>query len=90
MNIGTHKTSIKTTNSLTSVRYWATDVVQFDNDKITLNNGGWYTSTTKRRMNETSEQFNLGFKVYQRNYDWLVDYKGKTYCFESNKLVLNR
>ena len=78
MNIGTHKTSIRTASNLTSVRYWETDVVKFDNDKIILNNGGWYTSTTKKRMNQVSEQFNLGFYVYQRNYNWFVDYNGKT------------
>ena len=95
MNIGTHKTSIKTTtddnsNMAVAVRYWATDVVKFDNDKIILNNGGWYTSTTKKRMNQVSKEFNLGFYVYQKNYDWFVDYDNKIHCFKSNKLVLNR
>ena len=40
---------------------------------ITLNSGGYRTATTKRRMNEVSEEYDLGFKVYQKNVDWYID-----------------
>ena len=40
---------------------------------ITLNSGGYRTATTKRRMNEVSEEYDLGFKVYQKNFDWYID-----------------
>ena len=41
---------------------------------VTLNSGGYRTPTTKRRMNEVSEEYyNAGFKVYQKNFDWYVD-----------------
>ena len=41
---------------------------------VTLNSGGYRTPTTKRRMNEVSEEYyNSGFKVYQKNLEWYVD-----------------
>ena len=39
---------------------------------VALNTGGFDTATTKRRMNETSEQFDLGFKVFAKDFDWFV------------------
>ena len=45
----------------------------FDMWNITLNSGGYRTATTKRRINEVSEEYDLGFKVYQKNFDWYID-----------------
>lgn len=39
---------------------------------IRLNSNGWQTVTTKRKLNQASSQFCLGFSVYQKNYDWFV------------------
>ena len=39
-------------------------------------------------MNQTSNQFDLGFKVYQKNFDWFGDYKGKTYDFNDDMTLL--
>lgn len=57
----------------TAVRYHDTNVVEFTQDTITLNSGGWQTVTTKRRMNEVSAQYGLGFHVSQENFKWWVD-----------------
>ncbi len=46
---------------------------QHDMWNITLHSGGYRTATTKRRMNEVAEEYDLGFKVYQKNFDWYVD-----------------
>ena len=70
--IGSHKTSIFTDEGFTNVIYHNTAVVRFNKDKIILNSGGWLTNTTKTRMNQASNQFNLGFSVFQKNYDWFV------------------
>ena len=40
---------------------------------VTLNRGGYRTPTTKRRMNEVSDEWALGFKVVQKNFDWYVE-----------------
>ena len=79
--VWTHRNSTVTLEGLTSVVYHSTAVVQFDNDKIILNSGGWDTRTTKTRMNQSSNHYGLGFEVYQVNYSWYVDYKGETIPF---------
>ena len=57
---------------MTSVVYHNTAVVQFNNDKIILNSGGWDTRTTKTRMNQASNQYGLRFSVYQVDFAWYV------------------
>jgi len=80
--IGNHKTSIVNDNNILMVCYHNTPVVKITDDEIILNSGGWLTATTKRRMNQASLQYNLGFAVYQVNFSWYVDYKGDTIPFE--------
>ena len=75
--IGKHATRIfkledETGYTNTVVRYHDTNVVTFNRDGVRLNHGGYKTATTKRRMNQVSEAFNLGFKVYQKNFEWFV------------------
>jgi hypothetical protein len=56
------------------VIYAQTKIVEWKKDgKIKLNSDGWQTVTTKRKMNQTSQMFNLGFGVYQRDFEWFVD-----------------
>ena len=70
------------------VRIYETEIVKFDNDTIKLNNGGYYTATTKSEMNKASEQFNLGFKVFQKDYTWYCKYENKFFSFTGNRLTL--
>ena len=70
--IGEHKTSIYTDNGFIIIKYHETDVVKFNYDKIILDSGEWRTHTTKTRMNQASNQFGLGFGVYQKDYQWYV------------------
>ena len=70
-------TSIRTdSDGYTCVRYHQTDVVRFKvwfkGERIILNTGGWFTATTKLRMNQAANQFGLGFRVYQKNHEWFV------------------
>ena len=79
--IGKTATSIFTENGFTYVVYHSTPVVKYNHEKIILNSGGWYTNTTKTRMNQTSNQFGLGFRVWQVNFGWKVDFNGQTVDF---------
>ena len=74
--VGTHKTTVSTSDGVTRVTYHSTDVVTFDAEKITLDSGGWLTATTKKRINQASDQFDLGYHVYQLGGAWLVDIDG--------------
>ena len=71
--IGTHKTTVATDNDVLMVTYHNTVVVKVvDNRYVTLNTGGWYTNTTKTRMNQASNQYGLRFSVYQVDFAWYV------------------
>ena len=87
--IGKHKTKIKKHNDEIIVKYHDTNVVTFNNNSIVLNTGGWTSNTTIKRMNETSNQFDLGFGVFQKNWEWFVEYNGKTYLMYE-KTRINR
>ena len=91
--LGTHKTTITKELGIGSedymvVMYWNTDIVKFNNERIILNTGGWSTVTTKLRMNQASNQFGLGYNVYQKDFNWFVEYQGKTIPFNTQRLTL--
>lgn len=73
-----------------SVTYHYTEVVNVTDESITLQTGGWFTSTTKRRMNEVAHAFNLGFQVFQKEFSWFVSYRGETVPFNGDVVVLAR
>jgi hypothetical protein len=56
----------------TRVRYHNTDVVCFTADRIVLDTGGWFTVTTKRRMNQAAKIYGLAFSVSQRKGKWYI------------------
>ena len=72
--IGRHATSTHSQHGVIYVTYHQTNVVAWDKDAstVTLNTGGWYTPTTKKRMNQASQQFGLGFHVFQKDFQWYV------------------
>lgn len=71
--LGTTATAVFTDDDgFTKVVYHDTKVLQFNNDTIKLNTGGWFTSTTKTRMNQASNQFMLGYNVMQRAGKWFA------------------
>ena len=89
--IGKHKTRVWSNDNFTFVQYHDTRVVTFNDNIIILNTGGYFSSTTKTRMNQTSNQFDLGYKVYQKNFEWFVDFKDETFEFTNNNdLILDR
>ena len=86
MNISRFRnTTIYNDNGTTKVILYSTKIVEWNHnrDSIILNNGGWMTVTTKRRMNQVAEQFDLGFTVYQKDFEWYVVLNGQTLPFEN-------
>ena len=73
----------------TAIKYHDTEVVVFSAGAILLDSGGYKTVTTKRRMNQASDQFDLGFQVYQQKKEWFVDFNGQCVRF-SDGMVLTR
>lgn len=66
---------------MTKVVYHKTPVVAWDTKRIVLRSGGWMTVTTKLRMNQASNQFGLGYSVWQKDFAWFVGYQGCTLPF---------
>ena len=79
-------TTITTEDKKTAMRYHETKIAEWDRDNniVTLNTGGWETPTTKRRMNQFSDQLGLSYKVYQRAGEWYVDVDNTTLQFINN------
>jgi hypothetical protein len=80
--LGKTATTISRHGENTIITYHSTPVVTFDSEWVHLDTGGWETVTTKLRMNQASSQFNLGYHVYQKDYQWfVVTPKGETCPF---------
>jgi|SRR3989304_8627330 len=79
--IGKTATKIRTVGPLTIVRYHETNVVAFNELEICLDSGGYRTRTTKARMNQAANQFNLPYEVFQHKGEWFVKIAGKTVDF---------
>lgn len=89
--VGKTATSVRRDEDGTlTVRYHATDVVTaLPDGTIRLATNGYKTVTTKARMNQASNQYDLGYCVYQKDYAWYVDYKGETHDFNEDAITLN-
>lgn len=72
-------TSIRVEDGWTIVRYHSTDVVRFNQSTIILDTGGWNTATTQTRMNQASNQFELGYRVYRKQFTLYVKWMDKEY-----------
>lgn len=86
--VGMVATSIVTEDGITSVYYHNTPVVRWGRGTITLDTGGWFTATTKVRMNQAANQYGLGFNVYRKSGKWFAARDGKDYPFNGNRLSL--
>ena len=76
-------------SKVTSVVYHNTAIVNFDERSIRLNSGGWRTKKTKDDMNRASNQFDLGYTVFQKDFDWFVATAGETIPFVDH-MCINR
>lgn len=77
-----NNTSIVRQNDAGAVILHGTPVVTWDKDRIILNSGGWRTTTTKARMMQASNQYGLGYCVFQRAGEWYVTFKGAILPFK--------
>lgn len=88
--IGKHNTKIIRQGLETIVKLYATPVVTICPEQVILNTGGWETQTTKTRMNQASNQFQLHYHVYQKQGVWYVHYNNQTHPFQGNTCILWR
>jgi hypothetical protein len=73
--VGKTATSVYTdSNGWICVQYHDTVVIKWNSQSITLDSGGRLTKTTKLRINQASNQYNLGVQVYQQKGVWFVSH----------------
>ena len=85
--IGSHKTTVcHHTNGDIVVTYHSTAVVTATTDKIILNTGGYFSYTTKMRMNQAANELSLPYRVSQDKGTWSAWHfeQQKTYPFKGN------
>lgn len=87
--LSNYATTISVYEGKTRVVYHNTTIVSFDNKTIVLDSSGWQTTTTKRKMNQASFQFALGYQIYQTDFSWYVHYKGMIIPF-TDGMILQR
>ena len=75
--ITTNNTAVSTIGTTTTVTLYGTKIVEFTPEKITLKTGGFKTATTKKRMNEVSNVFGLGYRIFSKRGQWVVDFDGR-------------
>lgn len=76
--------AISTVAGVRRYTYHSTAVVQVNPDgSIVLDSGGWKTSTTKNAMNQASNQDRLGFRVFAKDFEWFVNWRGNALPFEN-------
>lgn len=62
------------------VTYHSTEVVSYlPNGGVRLNTGGWFTNTTKQRMNQYNQR---GVYIFQRKGEWFASFEGKEYPYK--------
>lgn len=84
-----YKTKISTFHGYTSVTYHRTEIVKFDAELILLNFGGYDTVTTRRKMNQVSKMYDLGYTVYRTKGITWVRYNNKDYDY-ADRIVIKR
>lgn len=71
------------------VTYHNTDVVtKLADGTIILKTGGYKSPTTRTRQNQASNEFGLGYGVFQKDFSWFVDWKGVTLPFDGDEITL--
>ena len=86
--IGKHKTTVKVKDDILSVVYHSTEVVRANltGKTVIFDNGGYFTATTKTRMNQALNQYNIPFRVLQKDFGWFIVQNGQVVEFENNKI----
>lgn len=68
----------------TEVSYHGTVVFEVVSDYIYLDNGGWWTTTMKHRINEAASLFNQNIGIHQDKYEWFVTTQAGVYHWPRN------
>ena len=57
------------------------------NQALKLNTGGWYSVTTKSRLNAILSELIAGARVFQRDFNWFLSYNNQTHDFMDGMIL---
>jgi len=88
--IGRYKTRIIKQDRWITVMYFNIPIVKFSDKMIALNNGGQITQSTKNRMNQISNYYELGYQVHINHKIMNVKLlsNGNRFNFHNNIVIL--
>ena len=64
-------------------------VYDHNTQALKLNTGGWQTVTTKSRLNAILQELIAGASVYQKNWNWFLNYNNQTHDFNDGMILCN-
>ena len=64
-------------------------VYDHKNQALKLNTGGWYSVTTKSRLNAILSELITGASVFQRDFIWFLNYNNQTHDFNDGMILVN-
>lgn len=85
--IGRHRTQVYKDGDWLICKYWNTEIVKYNvkNNEVVLQTDGWDTITSRNRIIQCSNEWQLGFRLTTHNSRWYVIKGDKSYAFEDNK-----
>ena len=64
-------------------------VYDHNTQALKLNTGGWATVTTKSRLNAILQGLIAGASVFQRQFNWFLNYINSTHNFNDGMILCN-
>ena len=64
-------------------------VYDHNTQALKLNTGGWYSVTTKSRLNAILSEVMYGAGVFQKNFNWFLSYNNQTHNFNDGMILCN-
>jgi len=62
-------------------------VYDHNTQALKLNTGGWYSNTTKSRLNAILSELIAGASVFQRDFIWYLSYNNSTHDFNDGMIL---
>ena len=68
-----------------------TAIATYDHNTLALklNTGGWHSVTTKSRLNAILSELIAGASVYQKYWNWFLNYNNQTHNFMDGMILCN-
>ena len=64
-------------------------VYDHNTQAVKLNTGGWYSNTTKSRLNAILSEVKYGCSVFQKQWNWYVSFNNQTQDFVDGMILIN-